>query len=84
VSKDQNQDQCSYSIQALSKAAFSWLVDIANETLDVKELKRVHLIDVLDIAGFENLAVLQQLHVCAGADRVHEGRHPVGDTTIRR
>ena len=54
MSKDQNQDQCSYSIQALSKAAFSWLVDIANETLDVKELKRVHFIDVLDIAGFEN------------------------------
>jgi len=57
VNKGQNKDQCSNSVQALSKAAFAraftWLVDIANETLDVKELKRAHFIGVLDIAGFE-------------------------------
>ncbi len=57
VNKGQNLDQCKNSVQALSKAAFSraftWLVVIANETLDVKELKRSHFIGVLDIAGFE-------------------------------
>ena len=57
VNKGQNLDQCKNSVQALSKAAFSraftWLVVIANETLDVKELKRAHFIGVLDIAGFE-------------------------------
>jgi len=57
VNKGQNKDQCSNSVQALSKAAFArafaWLVEIANMTLDVKELKRAHFIGVLDIAGFE-------------------------------
>jgi myosin heavy subunit len=57
VNKGQNKEQCNNSVQALSKAAFSrafyWLVDIANETLDVKDLKRSHFIGVLDIAGFE-------------------------------
>ena len=57
VNKGQNLDQCKNSVQALSKAAFAraftWLVVIANETLDVKELKRSHFIGVLDIAGFE-------------------------------
>ncbi len=57
VNKGQNKDQCSNSVQALSKAAFArafaWLVEVANVTLDVKELKRAHFIGVLDIAGFE-------------------------------
>jgi len=57
VNKGQNKDQCTNSVSALSKAAFAraftWLVDVANETLDVKELKRAHFIGVLDIAGFE-------------------------------
>ena len=48
VNKGQNLDQCKNSVQALSKAAFSrafaWLVVIANETLDVKDLKRSHFI----------------------------------------
>jgi len=52
VNKGQNLDQCKNSVQALSKAAFSraftWLVVIANETLDVKELKRSHFIGVLE------------------------------------
>ncbi len=57
VNKGQNKDQCTNSVSALSKAAFAraftWLVDVANVTLDVKELKRAHFIGVLDIAGFE-------------------------------
>merc|ERR1712127_997693 len=57
VNKGQNKDQCQNSVGALSKAAFSraftWLVEVVNVTLDVKELKRAHFIGVLDIAGFE-------------------------------
>ena len=57
VNKGQNKEQCVNSVGALSKAAFSrafaWLVEIANITLDVKDLKRAHFIGVLDIAGFE-------------------------------
>merc|ERR1712127_1027334 len=57
VNKGQNKDQCQNSVGALSKAAFAraftWLVEVVNVTLDVKELKRAHFIGVLDIAGFE-------------------------------
>jgi len=57
VNKGQNKDQCTNSVGALSKAifarCFTWLVEVVNVTLDVKELKRSHFIGVLDIAGFE-------------------------------
>ncbi len=57
VNKGQNKDQCTNSVGALCKAIFSrcftWLVEVVNVTLDVKELKRSHFIGVLDIAGFE-------------------------------
>ena len=33
--------------------SFMWIVDKCNETLDVKTVKRVYFIGVLDIAGFE-------------------------------
>ncbi len=61
VNKGQNKDQCTNSVGALSKAmfsrAFTWLVEIVNVTLDVKELKRAYFIGVLDIAGFETFEV---------------------------
>jgi len=37
--------------------AFYWLVVKCNETLDVKNVKRVYFIGVLDIAGFETFEV---------------------------
>jgi myosin heavy subunit len=37
--------------------AFYWLVQKCNETLDVKNVKRVYFIGVLDIAGFETFEV---------------------------
>ena len=61
VNKGQNKDQVVNSVGALSKAifsrAFTWLVEVVNVTLDVKELKRAHFIGVLDIAGFETFEV---------------------------
>jgi len=56
VNKGQNKDQVVNSIGALSKSIyfrmFCWLVERANQTLDVKT-KRQYFIGVLDIAGFE-------------------------------
>ncbi len=61
VNKGQNKDQVTNAVGALSKAVFSrcftWLVEVVNVTLDVKELKRSHFIGVLDIAGFETFEV---------------------------
>ena len=61
VNKGQNQAQVTNSCGALSKAmygrAFYWLVVKCNETLDVKNVKRVYFIGVLDIAGFETVEV---------------------------
>jgi myosin heavy subunit len=57
VNKGQNISQVTNSVGALSKAIygrlFNWLVEMVNMTLDVKEVKRVYFIGVLDIAGFE-------------------------------
>ena len=57
VNKGQNMDQVKNSVGALSKAIygrmFNWLVETVNKTLDVKDVKRVFFIGVLDIAGFE-------------------------------
>ncbi|CAF4029803.1 unnamed protein product [Adineta steineri] len=56
VNKGQSKDQVINSIGALSKSIyfrmFCWLVERANQTLDVKT-KRQYFIGVLDIAGFE-------------------------------
>ncbi len=61
VNKGQNQAQVTNACAALSKAmyarAFYWLVVKCNETLDVKGIKRVYFIGVLDIAGFETFEV---------------------------
>ena len=61
VNKGQNKEQVVNAVGALSKAIFSrcfyWLVQIVNETLDVKNVKRAHFIGVLDIAGFETFEV---------------------------
>ncbi|KAI6232049.1 hypothetical protein M3Y95_00445800 [Aphelenchoides besseyi] len=69
VQKAQNQEQCEFAVEAISKACyermFKWLVQRLNKSLDRTRRQGTSFIGILDIAGFEifDLNSFEQLSI---------------------